>query len=354
MLKRILSLLAVFMVALMGLAVVGAQDDDTTEIQMVGEIEARTADTITVNGHMVDVSTAEINAALTVGALVRVEGWLNDDDTITGRKVSEVDDEGILPDEIELVGVLDSYSGTTLVVAGQTIDVSRASIDDAVAVGEQVQIHATLNAQGIWVARVVEFASDDDDVDAVDMDDDDGFAIVGTLEQIDAQTLNVSGQTISLVDAEVHGVLLVGALVTVEGSRDDDVLVAAEVELAHEDRDDNGDSDDEIGTPAITAQRAAEIALTVYPNATVVRIELTIKFGGTLVWEVKLTNRIELNIDAGDGTILTIDRPSDDDDNGNDNGDDNGNDNGDDNGNDNDDDNGNDNDDDNDNDNDDD
>ncbi|NWF69128.1 MAG: PepSY domain-containing protein [Chloroflexi bacterium] len=397
--KRLM-LIALALAALAFGAFAVAQDDDTP-VQLLGAISEMTVDTITVNGVLVDVSGAQLNTALTVGAVVRVEGWLSGS-TVIAWEVNGVDDDVWQPGEVELVGTLTSYTGTTMVVGGQSIDVSAAQIGAGVVVGARVKVHATL-VNGAWVAREVEvFAmqgnADDDTPGDDGMMDDDEFELVGTLEQIGTQTIVVSGQTISLVGAEVEDPLLVGVLVKVHLTLVDGVLTAREVELADrqmgvdtiiigavtemdddsvtingvviimsprelqgvqvgvvlrieahtradgtvmavhvefEGDDDNNDdsgNDNALGTPSISGQRAIEIALAVYPNATVLRLELKIEFGGILVWQVRLSNRIEMNIDATSGNILTIDRPGqDDDDNGgssSDNGSDNSSDNG--------------------------
>ncbi|MGQ9889140.1 MAG: hypothetical protein ACUVSX_11720 [Aggregatilineales bacterium] len=41
------------------------------------------------------------------------------------------------------------------------------------------------------------------------------------------------------------------------------------------------------------------------------RVELTRRFGGMLVWEVRLANRVRLYIDGTTGAILVIERPGD-------------------------------------------
>lgn len=204
--------------------------------------------------------------------------------------------------------------------------------------------------------------------------------ITGVLESITSGSIVVSGQTISVIDAEIKNMLVVGSTVKVHVSTVNGMLIAREVQTAPTASDNtNANSNDNTNTnensnansnsntndntnsnsndntsitPTVTAQQAIDIVLAVYPTTNILSVELTSKFGGTLVWEVKIRNGIELNIDAQAATILTIDRRGDDNNqsnngnrngNSNDNNDDNGNsnDNSDDNGNDNNDDNGN-------------
>ncbi len=61
------------------------------------------------------------------------------------------------------------------------------------------------------------------------------------------------------------------------------------------------------GVP-LTAQDASEHVLQIYPNTTITSIEQVTKFDGVLVWEVQTSHGIEINIDVGCGTILTIER----------------------------------------------
>lgn len=59
------------------------------------------------------------------------------------------------------------------------------------------------------------------------------------------------------------------------------------------------------GAP-LTQQDAANRVLAIYPNTTISSITQVVKFGGTLVWEVKTSHGIEVNIDVACGVILTI------------------------------------------------
>jgi len=59
------------------------------------------------------------------------------------------------------------------------------------------------------------------------------------------------------------------------------------------------------GAP-LTQQDAANRVLAIYPNTTISSITQVVKFGGTLVWEIKTSHGIEVNIDVACGVILTI------------------------------------------------
>ncbi|RMF77474.1 MAG: hypothetical protein D6737_17540, partial [Chloroflexi bacterium] len=139
----VLTMLMVFAFA----SVVFAQDDN---IEIVGTIEALGASTITVNGQVIDIAAAEINGPIEVGGAVKIEGTLTADGQIIAREVGTPDDD-VLPGESELEGVVESFDGTTLVVNGQTIDVSGAEFDGDIMVGDVVKVHATATGPGQWV-----------------------------------------------------------------------------------------------------------------------------------------------------------------------------------------------------------
>ncbi len=65
------------------------------------------------------------------------------------------------------------------------------------------------------------------------------------------------------------------------------------------------------GAP-LTEQDAIDKVLEIYPNTTVTSITQQIRFGNTLVWQIRTSHQIELTIDVACGVILTIERPGDD------------------------------------------
>ncbi len=338
--------------AVMLLLTVPAFAQTTADVELVGVVEAMTLDTVTVNGLLVDVSTAEINTPIEVGALVRVEGSLNVDGTITARQINPVGDD-IQPGEAELIGMVESFEDTTMVINGLSIDVTTAEIDPAIMVGEMVRVHATADSAGVWVAREVALFTPDPDAADDDPTPVGEFEITGTLEEIGDGFIVVAGQTITTTGAEIHDTLVVGVLVKAHVQLVDDVLVAREVENVvagtgasandNEDDDHNGnandnddadqnandnsnDNDDDADQNAndnsnvdtsVSAQDAIDIVLAVYPNTTIVEIRLDRRFGDTLVWDIRTSHGLEITIDAQSGIILTIESHDDDVDNGN-------------------------------------
>ena len=304
-------------------------------IELIGAIEAMSSSTITVNQQIIGIAGAEISTPLQLGVVVKVEGTLNPDGSIVARQIKAVA-AGVTPGEVEFVGTLDSYSGSMMVVNGQSIDVSRAQIQTGVTVGQLVKVHATATGTGGWVAREVQaFVAQD----AAPRSPNE-FEITGTLEAISATSIVVSGQQFSIVGAEINGTLVVGVRVKVHASSINGVLVAREVELTFGDTSDNsnanandnsGDNanansngnensnDNSAAQPAITAQQAVEILLRVYPNAVITRIRLQNQ-NSRLVWEVRTAQGVRMTIDAQTGNILTIDQRGGRDDNQNANG----------------------------------
>lgn len=167
----VIALLSIFVV-FFGQSIIYAQEvtpsptpTPDNRVELIGEIQAMDLDTITVSGQVIDLTMAEINTALEIGAVVKVQGWLLEDGTILAREVNDLNDDDqndeTLTDEVEIVGILSAYEGTTMTIAGQVVDVSKAEIKAGVEVDEYVKAHATI-VDGIWVAREVEPAQEDD------------------------------------------------------------------------------------------------------------------------------------------------------------------------------------------------
>jgi hypothetical protein len=127
--------------------------DDTQQVEIVGTIEAVNGTTLTVNGLTVDVSQAETTLTFAVGLEVKVEGDLLADGSILAREV-KLPDQGIMADELELVGVLTSLDASSAVVGGVTFDVTGAEVEAGLAAGDVVEVHAS-PVDGGWVAREI-------------------------------------------------------------------------------------------------------------------------------------------------------------------------------------------------------
>ncbi len=350
------------------------QSDST--IQFVGAVEGMTANTITVNQQFIDITVAEINVGLEAGVVVQVEASVNEGGFLVAQRVNPAA-AGAVPGELEIIGTVETFDGATLVVNGQSFDVSAATVGADVAVGQLVAVHASANGQGGWIAR-------DAAVTTATAPAAGTFTVAGTLQSIGSGTITVSGQPINIASAQVPNILLLGTWVRAQVQGPAGQLTALTVESGaasagfstsgddntntnantngnantndngntntngnantntngntntntNDNSNTNGNTNDNTSpAPAITAQQAIDIVLAVYPTTAIRSIELTTRFGNTLVWEVKISNRITVIVDAMTGVILTIDRPGDDDnsntngntnDNSNDNSDDNG------------------------------
>jgi hypothetical protein len=323
--------------------VVSAQEAQT--IELVGAIEALSLNTITVNQQVVNTRQAQLNVQLVIGALVHVEGELVPGSGIVAREINAVM-AGIQAGEAELVGILESVSGSTWMVGGQTVDVSGAEIQSQFTVRQMLRIHATAIGPNQWRAREIAAvrAGQEDNAPVPAAGE---FEMIGTLESIDGTSLTVSGQAVNFTSAEIKGPLVIGTLLKLHVRLENGLLVAREVEpgryrFSDDDEDDddntnanananvnantnanvNTNSNANVNTnvnsntssaAAISADQAITIVKRVYPNAVIRSIELTTRFGGTLVWEVAIGGGIELIIDAQTGVILVIDRPGSDD-----------------------------------------
>lgn len=363
-------------------AVMVAAQDTTTEIELVGTVEAMSLDTITVNQLVIDVTRAEIKVALQLGVAVKVQGSVLADGSVVAREVKAPQDtqRGVLPGEMEITGLLTDFSGTSMTIAGQTVDVSGAEIKAGVTVGQLVKAHVTLAADGSWVAREVEpgFAQGAGDnanpnantnANANDNLDDNGNAndnsslltgnemeVVGTLTEAGSDFIVVGGQRISVAGAEIKSQLFLGALVKVHMSAGPNGLVAREVELERERANDNAadnsndntidNSNDNVVVPdnCVPAQPAGWTTYTIRRGDTLAGIA---QGSGSSLSELAAANCIrDARFIVAGATIFVPRTPvtsgnvnanQNGNDNGNDNGDDNhnGNDNGDDHSNDN-------------------
>lgn len=252
--------LTFLLATLIGLPKIYAQSgDDVIQIELVGEIEALSTTTLTINSQVVDISVAELNTTLAIGEVVKVEGTLEADGSIVAREVKSVEEGELLPGEVEIIGPVEAFDTDFLTIGGLVIDITTAELEDTLVleVGAVVKVHMSVvtDTAGVesWVAREVQDSTDDSQDDSSDDSNDDSsddshpgeFEIVGTLSSIDGDAIVVSGLTIDIASAEIKGTLVEGALVKVHLSLVDGVLVAREVELHDSQPSDDDGSDDD-------------------------------------------------------------------------------------------------------------
>jgi hypothetical protein len=161
------------------------------EFELVGTLDSIGTGMMVVSGLEFNTVTAEVQAGLVAGDLVKVHAMLLDDLTRVAREVERFapgpqggadnandnasDDNGndnvsndnagggavAAGDEVEITGTLDQIGDGFIVVSGQTIDTTQAAIKDALVFGALVKVHLSI-VDGAMVAREVEFAHQDD------------------------------------------------------------------------------------------------------------------------------------------------------------------------------------------------
>ena len=228
------------------------RDDDDIEIE--GRIQAIGADSLVVNGITVYVdgnTRVEDDddmpipfSDLMVGDPVEIDAVRLGDGTLLATEI-ERDDDGRDDDDLEFEGRIQSIGADSLVVNAITVYVdgnTRVEDDDDnpiafsdLQVGDRVEIHAVLRADGSYYAREIE----------LDDDDDNGGREVELTAPIDAispDSITVGGLTFS-VDANTrveddddnpipYSDLVVGMIVEIHGRRfADGTLYASKIEV---------------------------------------------------------------------------------------------------------------------------
>lgn len=288
-----------------------AQTDPTaTPVEFIGVVDAMDTNTITVNGQVIDVSSAQLNTALQVGAEVEVQGVLDASNVIRAREVNAP--SSLRPSETEFVGVLSGATGASVTVGGTTIDITNAVVDAGLSVGNVVRIAASRGDDGRWIAREVERvvtgASSRDPNAPLTPDDD--FEIRGTLTSTTGNAIVVSGQTIDATNAQINGQLVLGAQVRARVTTINGQLVAREIRLFGDD----GGSDD---AACVTTAPAGWTTYNIRPGDTLSSVAAR---SGSSLAELARVNCISDVRLLIAGTTLFVPRPlADDNRNGNDN-----------------------------------
>lgn len=290
-------LLIVMMLSMVAIAatVASAQADviAPTKVEFVGTVEAFDATTVTVNGHVISLATAEVQGTLTIGSIVKVEATIDAVGNFSATEVKPVTESDRGPQELELHGQVTAINGTIYTVAGLTFDALNARIEGNPQVGDQVEVKLILS-NGELVASKVEtnrgigndlgndtlgndlfgndtllgnddngddfgndtlLGNDDNDDNGNDLgnenndifgNDDNGnhlgedAKLVGTLEQVGDGFIVVNGQQITIVNAHLETALIVGTTVSVEITNVGGVLTASEVKNAADDHSGQG------------------------------------------------------------------------------------------------------------------
>jgi hypothetical protein len=324
--STLLKVLTLILILSFSAVAVSAQSPEVTAeptppantLEITGAIESVDGNIIALYGEAYDISEALIDddVRLVVGEFVELYIQLGAEGMMTVFLVDDVD-AGDDRNEIEIKGIVEALETNSITIGGITLDTTNAVFEDRVAVGERAEVYVAIE-NGTWVATRVDDDMNDDSSDDSSSDDfmgdrDEDYELRGTLEEIGEGFIVVNGRTIDTSRAGFDDDVAVGLPVEVEFYMIDGELVALYVDdLDDMDRDDDDFGVDEDDVPAgtvaaITAAEAAAIALEVFPNATVSEIELDTRYGGTLVWEVELSNDVEIYIDATTGVRIEID-----------------------------------------------
>ena len=238
----------ILIAALVGVvAPAAAQTDPGIQVELVGSIQALTLNTVTVNGLLIDTTGAQINTALTLDLIVKVEAVQRADGTLQATQIGMPDASDLLPGEVELVGRLQTMTATHAELFGLVIGLNGAEVQAGVTLGETVRVRARL-VNGSWVAReiapFVPAASASPDGTPVAATVGDELEFTGSLESMGDTFLVVSGQMIDVNGAEIKAGLVIGALVKIHFSLVNGQMVVREVEPAlntNRNQEHNGD-----------------------------------------------------------------------------------------------------------------
>jgi len=171
-------------------------------------------------------STTEQNGSLEVGALVKVEGLLQEDGSILAHEIQVVPEENVQKiGLVELTGTLESQDGMTWIVSGIVIELSDTTeILGVPEIGAQVKVEGILQENGSILASQIKSAMDENGGDDDGSDDHSSQSkgeeveISGELTGMDGNTWTVNDQTVIITDmTELKGVFEIGVMVKVEG-----------------------------------------------------------------------------------------------------------------------------------------
>jgi hypothetical protein len=220
--KRMVGLVVLFfLMVLTGNTLAAAQ-----KIEIIGAIDAVTADTITVHGYTVHTTGALIQATLEVNKGVKIEGTLLSDGSVQAREIYAIRLSAKIQ-TLELVGVVTSIDETTIGLDGQSFSLAGAQIKGTIVVGDTVKVEAVLQTDGTWAAREVR------KLGAAKAPANGEIEIVGTLTEVGDGFVVVSGQRFDTTGAEIHDPLMAGMTVNVHARLVNGQMLATEIESTY-------------------------------------------------------------------------------------------------------------------------
>jgi hypothetical protein len=130
-----------------------AQNEFPT-IEFTGTVQSSNATALVINGLVIDISSAQINAPVVAGSVVRVWAGFAPDGSLVARRIDPVA-PGVLPGLAEINGVIDQIDGSILLVDGLRVSIAGAKVDVPLAVGSFVIVYAEQTAPSEWAAVLV-------------------------------------------------------------------------------------------------------------------------------------------------------------------------------------------------------
>ena len=231
----------------------------SSSFKFYGFVEETGTESWRISSIIVQVAPATtISAGTGMGSFVEVEGRiLNgqlladkialEDSPKTGKTVTPgVPGSG----EVEFFGKIESIQNGVYGIGGRTVRTAAGTeIKGALAVGMMVKVHATLQADGTYLAREIEAARGDDASSTATpgVPGSGEVEFFGKIESIQNGVYVIGGRTVRTApQTEIKGALAVGMMVKVHATlQADGTYLAREIELSN--GDDNSGSDDNSG-----------------------------------------------------------------------------------------------------------
>jgi len=143
------------------------------EVEFRGAVEAMGADAWTIGGMTFRVTAAtEIEAGLEVGDFVKVHARRQAGGSLWAREIEREDDQPGAGAEVEFSGTVEAMGAGAWTIDGMTVHVTaQTEIEAGIGVGDFVEVHARVEADGSLVARQIKL--DDSGSGDVDNDNDD-------------------------------------------------------------------------------------------------------------------------------------------------------------------------------------
>ena len=177
---------------------------------------------------LLDADTA-VDPDIELDDWVRVSGIILEDGSLLAQRIQKETEDSA---PFEFTGVVQTIGAESWLISGIDVAVNeRTEIKDAPAVGDVVKVEGQITAEGVWLAREIKLADDDDDEDTAK------FEFSGAVETIDPWV--VAGIALATDEwTEIDTAVEPGSLVKVEGIiLPDGTWLAEEIKLLDDDAD---------------------------------------------------------------------------------------------------------------------